>query len=180
MMENRPRPRAAGYVRVSDESQVEGLSLDAQRREITRYCERQGYGLVRIYADEGFSAYTDRVEARPQFAQLLEDVERGMYDVVVVHTVDRWARRISVQSQTLERLGKANVGFISIMENIDYTTPFGKLVLNNLGGTSEFFSALLGGTREQGAAPESRAGPPTWDLFLSSTHTETHGRLWRS
>ncbi len=49
------RVRAAGYIRVSDESQVDGHSLEAQRREIRRYCEAQGYELVAIYADEGVS-----------------------------------------------------------------------------------------------------------------------------
>lgn len=148
------RNRAAGYIRVSDESQVDGHSLEAQRQEIARHCDVHRYNLLRIYADEGVSAYTDRIEARPQFAQLLNDAENGMYDIVIVHTMDRWARRSAVQTQTLERLGKARVGFVSITENIDYTTPHGKLVLNFLGATSEFSSARLGSTsaRPSGSA----------------------------
>ena len=47
---------AVGYVRVSKEDQTQEYSLDAQRAEIERYCEREGYELIRIYADEGVSA----------------------------------------------------------------------------------------------------------------------------
>ena len=81
MKGSRESVRAAGYVRVSDESQVDGHSLDAQRREIKRYCEAQGYELVVIYADEGVSAYTDQIEARPQFAKLLKDAEEPVSEV---------------------------------------------------------------------------------------------------
>ncbi|MBI4302287.1 MAG: recombinase family protein [Chloroflexi bacterium] len=130
---SRSKLKAAGYIRVSDESQVEGLSLDAQRREIIRNCERQGYELSRIYADEGVSAYTDRVEARPQFTQLLEDAERGIYDVVIVHTIDRWARPDFCAVADARASWKSQRGFFSITENIDYTTPFGKLVLTYIG-----------------------------------------------
>lgn len=138
------RTRAAGYIRVSDESQVEGHSLDAQRREITRYCKSRGYELVRIYVDAGVSAYTEHIEDRPEFAELLRDAERDLYDVVVVHTVDRWARRVSVQAQSLDRLSKAGVDFESVMENIDRATPIGRLLQTFLGGASEYSSAQLG------------------------------------
>ena len=58
--------RAAAYIRVSDESQVEGYSLEAQRAEITRWCQRRGYDLVKVYVEEGKSAHTDRIDRRPQ------------------------------------------------------------------------------------------------------------------
>lgn len=135
---------AIGYARVSDEDQVEGLSLDAQRREIARYCEQRGYTLVNIYTDEGKSAHTDLISKRPAFAALLEAAERHECDVVVVHTLDRWARRISVQAQALERLGRADVGFASVMENVDFTTPAGRLMLTVMGGVAEFYSDQLG------------------------------------
>jgi site-specific DNA recombinase len=58
--------RAVGYIRVSDESQVDGYSLEAQRKAIIRYCEQQGYSMVRVYEDEGVSAYSDLSGSRPQ------------------------------------------------------------------------------------------------------------------
>ena len=57
--------RAVGYVRVSDLSQVEGHSLDAQRTEITRWCHDHGHRLIDVYEDAGVSAYTDDISKRP-------------------------------------------------------------------------------------------------------------------
>ncbi len=136
--------KVLGYIRVSDESQVDGHSLDAQRAEIQRWCERNDYELVGVYADEGVSAYTDKLSKRPEFARLLTDAERGIGDVVVVHTLDRWARNSALQAESLRRLGEAHVGFASISENIDFTTPAGKMILTTLGAAQEFFSAQTG------------------------------------
>src|SRR5688572_4155259 len=110
------KERAGGYVRVSAEPQVDGHSLGAQRREIARWCEREGYELIKIYADEGISAHTDRLEKRPALAQLLTDADNREFDLVVVHTLDRWARNVGVQRQALQRLGAAKVGFASVVE----------------------------------------------------------------
>ena len=133
--------RAVGYVRVSSEQQAEGFSLGAQRSEIARYCQREGWALERYYADEGASAYTDDISKRPQFQALLDAVSRAEFDVVVVHTLDRWARKAAVQSPTLERLGKAGIGFVSIAEGHDFTSPSGRLLLTVMGGVNEFQSA---------------------------------------
>lgn len=141
----KPGPtRAVGYVRVSTEEQVDGHSLLAQRREIERYATQHGLTLVAFYADEGVSAHTDRIEKRPQLCALLGDSARGMFDVVLVHTLDRWARNIRVQSEAFERLGRAGVGFVSLTENFDFTTASGRMMLTVMGGVSEFFSDQLG------------------------------------
>ncbi|MGE3844662.1 MAG: recombinase family protein, partial [Vicinamibacterales bacterium] len=139
------RTRAVGYVRVSTEEQVDGrFSLDAQRHEIARYCERMDYELVDMYSDEGVSAHVERIEKRPCLVALLDGARRGAFDVVVVHTLDRWARNVGVQRLALQRLGDARVSFASVTENIDFTTPSGKLMLTMMGGISEFFSDQLG------------------------------------
>lgn len=152
--------RAVGYVRVSDESQVEGHSLDGQRHEIERYCERVGYVLERVYADEGVSAYTDQVAKRPGLAQLLADAALRQFDVVVVHTIDRWARNVSVQRHALQALGNAGVGFVSVVENFDFSTPAGRLMLTMMGGVSEFFSDQLGVHVVKGLRERAQSGLP--------------------
>ncbi len=152
--------RAVGYVRVSDESQVDGHSLSAQRREVERYCEREGYTLSRLYADEGVSAYTDQLAKRPGLAALLEDARLGRFDLVVVHTIDRWARNVSVQRQALQALGQANVGFVSVVENFDFSTPSGRLMLTMIGGVSEFFSDQLGVHVSKGLHERAASGLP--------------------
>ena len=164
MKGSRESVRAAGYVRVSDESQVDGHSLDAQRREIKRYCEAQGYELVVIYADEGVSAYTDQIEARPQFAKLLKDAEAHIFNVVIVHTRDRWARKSAVQAEALQRLGNANIGFVSVTENMDYTTPHGKWMLTMMGANSELASALIGIHVKKAQRQRAELGLPLGDI----------------
>ena len=136
--------RVIAYIRVSDESQVDGYSLDAQSKEIERWCERHGYELIAVYADEGISAHTENIKERPQLMKLLEDAKKGCFDCVVVHTLDRWARNVGVQRQALKLLGECNVGFASVTEDFDFSTPAGKLLLTTMGGVSEFFSDQLG------------------------------------
>ena len=135
---------AVGYIRVSTEDQTQGYSLDAQRAEIKRYCEDNGYKLIRIYADEGESAHTGEISKRPELKRLLEDAKQRQFDIVVVHTLDRWARNMRVQVEALQILGDARIGFASVTEDIDYTTPEGKLMLTMMGAFAEFFSAHLG------------------------------------
>ncbi|MEZ4554827.1 MAG: recombinase family protein [Dehalococcoidia bacterium] len=154
------RLRAVGYVRVSTEEQTEGHSLDAQRREIARHCERHAFDLVRIYADEGVSAHTEKIEKRPQLVALLDDAAHREFDVVIVHTIDRWARNVGVQRQALQRLGDAHVGFASVTENIDFTTPAGKLMLTMIGGVSEFFSDQLAVHVSKGQRERAESGLP--------------------
>lgn len=152
--------RAVAYVRVSDESQIEGHSLAGQRREIQRYCERNGYTLTQVYADEGVSAHTDQIAKRPSLAQLLDDARHARFDVVIVHTIDRWARNIGVQRQALQSLGQAGVGFVSVTENFDFSTPAGRLMLTMIGGVSEFFSDQLGVHVVKGLRERAESGLP--------------------
>ncbi len=136
--------RVAAYTRVSDESQVDGHSLDAQLSEITRWCEQKDFELVAVFTDAGISAYTDKIEKRPDFVGLLDAADAGAFDIAAVHTLDRWSRNSAVLAESLQRLGKAGVGFASVTEQLDYTTPAGKMILTTLGAAQEFFSSQTG------------------------------------
>jgi DNA invertase Pin-like site-specific DNA recombinase len=98
---------------------------------------------MKVYADEGLSAHTDTISNRLQLVQLLEDARRGGFDCVVVHMLDRWACNVGVQRQALKQLGESSVGFASVTEDVDFTTPSGRLLLTTMGGVSEFFSDQL-------------------------------------
>ena len=169
MKRKSPGNRVGGYRRVSDESQVDGHSLDAQLSEIQRWCDQKGYVLVEVFTDAGVSAYTDRIERRPEFARLLDAAEAGSFDIVVVHTLDRWARNSAVLAESLQRLGKAGVGFASVTEQIDYTTPAGRMILTTLGAAQEFFSAQAGvhvrKSHRQKASQGIAVGPAPFGLM---------------
>ena len=97
--------RAFGYIRVSDPDQVQGHSLEAQESGIRKWCERNGYDSVKIFAEEGRSAHVDEIQKRPVFKQMLEALSRHETDIVVVHTLDRWARKLSVQFEAIRIMG---------------------------------------------------------------------------
>jgi site-specific DNA recombinase len=103
----------------------------------------RGWEPVRIYREEGRSTHVDAIARRPVFRQLLEDTSKGDFDVVVVHTLDRWARNQRVMLEAFAILGKNNVGLVSITEHIDYSTPQGKLFTQMLGSFAEYFSESL-------------------------------------
>ena len=108
------RKRAVGYLRVSSEEQVEGYSLPHRsvRSELLR--ARMIRELARLYPDEGRSAWTDVLSKRPAFNQMIEDARCGIFDVLIVHKLDRFARNVLVALETLHALEQENVGFVSL------------------------------------------------------------------
>ena len=136
--------RVVAYLRVSDLSQVDGLSLDAQERLIDERCESRGWTLVRVYREEGKSARSESIKKRPMFRQLMEDMKKGEFEIVIVHTIDRWSRNLRVTLESLANLAMYDVALVSIAENIDYSTPQGRLLVQMLGSFAQFFSDMLG------------------------------------
>lgn len=151
-------PRAVGYIRVSSEEQTEGYSLAAQERAIRLYCEAHGWELVGLYADEGKSAWSDDADSRPQFAVMLADAEAGAFDAVVIHKLDRFARSVIVALEPLHRLETRSIGFVSIAEQMDFTTPIGKVILTTLAAFAEYYSANLSAETRKGKAERKRQG----------------------
>ncbi len=129
--------RAAGYRRVSSQEQTEGHSLDAQTVHIQTYVQSQGWSLVQIYSDAGISA--KKGSRRPAFEQMLKDATSGLFDVVVVDKIDRFYRHLGGLLSTLEHLNNNGISFVSVQEKLDFTTPWGKLMLTVLGMLAEIY-----------------------------------------
>ena len=125
--------RAVAYLRVSNLSQVDGHSLDAQERLFYELCKTRGWISVRVYREEGASAHSESVRKMPVFRQLMEDAKKGDFDIVVVHTLDCWSRNLRVTLESLANLAMHDVALVSITENIDYSTPQGMLMTQLLG-----------------------------------------------
>ena len=150
--------RACCYVRVSDASQVEGHSLDAQERLFHELCKNRGWQPGRTYREEGRSAHSDSIKKRPLFRQLLDDASKGQFDVVVVHTLDRWARNLKVLLESVSILNQHGVGLVSITEQLDWSTAEGRLVARTLGSFGEFFSDMLATHVKKGIDERARQG----------------------
>ena len=178
--------RAAIYHRVSSEEQVEGYSLDAQQRATKAYCEAHDWEIVREYRDEGKSAWTDDLAKRPAFLQMITDAEAGHVDVVVVHKLDRFSRNLITTLETLQRLEAVSVGFVSISEAMDFTTPIGKVILATLGAFAEYYSANLSAETRKGKSERKKQGLYNGVLPFGTTkgsdgvpipHPDTHAGL---
>ena len=76
------------YARYSSDNQREE-SIEGQLRECKEYADQNGITVVRTYIDRALSAKTD---SRPQFQQMIKDSERGIFDVIIVWKLDRFAR----------------------------------------------------------------------------------------
>src|SRR5215204_3368643 len=161
--------RAAVYVRVSSEEQVQGHSLAAQERAAADYCARHGWDVSAVCRDEGRSARTDDVAKRPAFARMLADAEAGRLEVVVVHQLDRFSRNRRIAFEAPDRLGKARVGFVSLLEDMDSSSPSGQLMLTMLVGMGQFYSDNLSQETKKGKAERKRQGMYNGHLPFGTT-----------
>jgi site-specific DNA recombinase len=151
--------RAALYTRVSSEEQVEGFSLDAQRRALEEFCRAKGWTIVDFYSDEGRSARGVDLAKRPQFMRLMQDVQARKCDVVVVHKLDRFARNIGVIFNQFEVLSKHGVAFASVTEQgYDFTLPAGKMMLALLASFAQYYSDNLSTETKKGKAERKAQG----------------------
>lgn len=121
--------RVYGYTRVSTEEQARGgVSLEMQAERIRAYCDSQGWTLARVFEDAGHSGTSLR---RPALQELLSKLD-GI-DAVLVYRVDRLSRKqrhvLVLLEESLEPRG---VGFKSVTEPFDTTTPMGKAFLGML------------------------------------------------
>jgi DNA invertase Pin-like site-specific DNA recombinase len=80
------------------------------------------------------------------------------YDVLVVHKLDRFSRNLRVTLESLDTLGKAGVAFASVTEQIDFTTPWGRLSLTMLGGLAQFYSDNLAQETKKGKGERKAQG----------------------
>ena len=152
------RVKAALLARVSREEQVEGYSLDAQARAFREMVEQRDWDTYHEYVEEGRSAHTENVRNRPVFLEAINDALAGRYDVLIVHKIDRFSRKLRITLEYFEKLGKAGVGFMSLHEQIDYSTPQGKFMLVMQGGLAELYSDNLGQEVKKGLHERRKQG----------------------
>ena len=150
--------RTAVYARVSTEEQVEGYSIDAQLRGCRAIAEEKGWNVVAEYVDEGRSARTEDISKRPQFKRMIEDAKRNLVDVVVVHKLDRFSRNLRVTFEYLDLLDRQRIGFVSVSEQMDFSTPMGKVILANLAAFAQFYSDNLSMETKKGWAERRDQG----------------------
>lgn len=130
-MQNENILRVGIYCRVSTQEQAdEGYSLGEQEARLRAYCDARSWIVSDVYVDGGFSGGNTK---RPALQKLINDTKKKKIDLVLVYKLDRLSRS---QKDTLflieDVFNKNNVAFVSMSENFDTSTPFGKAMIGIL------------------------------------------------
>lgn len=139
--------RCAIYTRKSTEEGLEQEfnSLQAQREACEAYIKSQKHEhwqlLSAEYDDGGYSG--GNME-RPALKRLLQDVQNGLVDIIVVYKIDRLTRSLMDFSKIVEALDKHNASFVSITQHFNTTTSMGRLTLNMLLSFAQFEREVTG------------------------------------
>ena len=144
--------RAALYARVSThDQQTLGLQTDAMES----YIKDRGWRVERRIEEIGSGA-----RDRPERASLLKAARRREIDVIVVWRLDRWGRSLADLVVTLRELIELGVGFISLTEALDLTTPTGRAMAGMLSVFAEFEREILRERVRAGIAQARKEGRP--------------------
>ncbi len=125
------------YTRVSTSMQVDGYSLDAQKDKLRKYADFQDMVIVGEYSDEGKSGKS--VEGRPEFLQMLRDIEEGKDHVsfVLVFKLSRFGRNAADVLTSLQKMQDFGVNLICVEDGIDSSKDSGKLMISVLSAVAE-------------------------------------------
>ncbi len=171
---------AAVYSRVSTVGHGQDPAM--QTRELTDYCQRRGWEIYGSYVDNGVSGKKD---SRPALNRLMEDAHARRFDVVVCWRFDRFSRSVSHLCRALDTFHALKIDFVSMIEQIDTTTPAGTFVFHVLAAvaqseretTVERVRAGLRNARAKG----KRLGRPTKCVDVDRINSlRVAGHSWRT
>ena len=158
--------KAVIYARYSSDNQREE-SIEGQLRECTAYCAKNDITILRTYIDRALSAKTDN---RPDFQRMIKDSAKGLFDVVIVWKLDRFARNRYDSAHYKAQLRKYGVKVLSATENIS-EGPEGIILESMLEGMAEYYSAELSekvirGHTENALKCKYNGGTPTFGYTI--------------
>ena len=166
------------YARVSTHN---GQNPEMQVRELRDYCKRRGWKLAGEYIDVGISGAKD---SRPELNRLSADAHRRKFDAVVVWRFDRFARSVSHLLRALETFRSLGIEFVSLSEQVDTSTPTGKMIFTVLAAVAELERNLIAERVRAGLrnarAKGKRLGRPLKALDTAEIASlRSQGSSWR-
>ena len=158
--------RVALYGRVSTTNHGQDVGL--QTGELRQFAEARGWQVFGEYLDEGISGAKD---SRPELNRLMTDAHKRRFDVVCVWRFDRFARSVSHLLRALETFKALGIDFVSFSEQMDTSTPTGKMVFTVLGAVAELERSLIvervrAGMRNARAKGKRIGRPPRTQLSI--------------
>ena len=131
-----------GYCRVSTDTSDQINSLEAQKKFFEEYAKKNGHNLVRIYADEGISG--TKTKNRKEFLRLMRDAGNGLFDMVVVKDISRFARNTVDLLNSTRTLKALNIETLFLTANMTVL------------GNSEFVLTIFGALAQEESANTSK------------------------
>ena len=110
------------------------------RRREDAFNHRRGFQIIEEFTDRGVSGSR---ESRPELDRLMADACRRRFDAVLVWKIDRFGRSLRHLVNSLEELGALGISFVSLRDNLDLSTPSGRLMFQIIGAMAEFERALI-------------------------------------
>jgi DNA invertase Pin-like site-specific DNA recombinase len=129
--------RVALYARVSTSNGQQDPEM--QLRELREFAEHRGLSVVGEYVDR----MTGSKDSRPALNRLMSDASQRRFDAVLVWKLDRFGRSLRHLVNAIAELEAIGVSFISFRDNLDLTTPSGRLMFQIIGAMAEFERALI-------------------------------------
>ncbi len=140
--------KVAVYARFSSDMQ-RTESITAQVRACKIACGQKNYEVIKVYADE---ARTGRNDKREQFQQMIKDAALGIFDIVMVHKLDRFSRDPSDTLYYTKVLRQNKVELISVTESFD-GTPEGEMMKMVILGINQYVSLNMSRERDSRRTP---------------------------
>lgn len=150
MDKRQSKPRVAIYVRVSTADQ----NLDLQMAELTCFAKARGWLIHKIYADKASGTNDDR----PQLKALMAAARMREFDVLLAWKLDRFARSLKNLLNMLQDLEAIGVTFVSLKDQLDLSTPSGRLMAQMIGAFAEFEVSLIRERVRSGLREAKRKG----------------------
>ena len=171
----RKRPkmfRAGLYARVSTNDQQ---TLPMQSHAMREYAARRGWAIAMQVREVGSGA-----AKRQAREKLLEAARRRQIDVVLVWRLDRWGRSVTDLLATLQELDHLGVGFVSLTEALDLTTPAGRAMAAMLAVFAAFEREILQERTRAGLAHARENGKRLGRPATAALHSAEIRRLFRA
>ncbi len=137
-MTNEKHLRIALYARVSTKDK--GQDPELQLTELREYATARGWQVVGEFVDVGVSGAKD---SRPQLDAMMKLAKSRKIDVIAVWKLDRFGRSLRHLVDALAELEALGVAFVSLRDNLDMSTPAGRLMFHVIGAMAEFERSLI-------------------------------------
>ena len=131
--------RASLYCRVS--TSTKDQTTENQLRELTSYCERMGYEIVKVYEDEVSGAKSR--EKRPAYAELCKDAFLKKFDIIIGWDVSRFGRSMKEFVHFLSDMDDKGIGVVAVKNGLDTSSSSGRMMMKMIGCLEEWNREML-------------------------------------